>query len=204
MAVIANPKHERFALEVAEGVPASVAALVAGISFEPLRRSPGDYYVYALIDPIADEVFYIGKGKRLRFAAHLRALRAAKVDNAAKMRRLDAIVLAGRIPFAISLAEGQTESEAFSIERSVISLIGLRKLTNAAKGVRGSLERISFEADLKLRQIRPYCQWVHTMKREPREEHMYWGVIAAFSELKAKKPLGKSPSIHFDLWKTDA
>ena len=40
--------------------------------FKNLPETVKDYYIYGLIDPIKDEIFYIGKGKKNRWLEHIK------------------------------------------------------------------------------------------------------------------------------------
>ena len=53
------------------------------------------YYVYALIDPITDLPFYIGKGKNNRCYSHLKETQS-NTDNIFKFRKIQSIISNGR------------------------------------------------------------------------------------------------------------
>lgn len=71
MTALSNPKHERFAQELAKGKTADEAYVSSGLERVECGHHSG-FYVYALVDPRTDHVFYIGKGKGKRYAAHHR------------------------------------------------------------------------------------------------------------------------------------
>ena len=100
------------------------------------------YYVYALLDPRFEEIFYIGKGKGARVAAHKKE--ATDIgNNSPKHRRIRQIEEAGQEIRQIFLAKDiEHESEAFAIEALMIyeakchhMVLGLKSnLTNLASG----------------------------------------------------------------------
>jgi hypothetical protein len=86
----------------------------------------GPYYVYLLVDPADNDIFYVGKGTALRFMAHLDA---REIDNDEetpeevdrKHARIDAIHQRGqryRVEFA--RIKIPIESEAFRLEATLV------------------------------------------------------------------------------------
>jgi uncharacterized protein len=102
----------------------------------------GPYYVYLLVDPTTDAVFYVGKGTGDRFRHH--GLDAFLLDDAAtpeeageKLTRIREIRKSGvepRVEFVrIKLS---SEREAYSVEGAVIDALSHHAgpLTNAVRG----------------------------------------------------------------------
>jgi uncharacterized protein len=92
------------------------------------------HYVYAYIDPRNGEVFYIGKGVGARATAHLNDRRESqKFDRIASIR-------AGELEPRIDIiAHGlRDDQEAARVEAALIELVGVRRLTNAIRGLRTS------------------------------------------------------------------
>ncbi len=113
----------------------------------------GPYYVYLLVDPRDDKVFYVGKRTGDRFRHH--GVEALLVDDAAtpeeageKLTRIREIRAAGmepRVEFVrIKLS---TEQEAYSVEAAVIDALIHHggPLTNAVRGHDGGAGLIGFE-----------------------------------------------------------
>jgi hypothetical protein len=94
------------------------------------------YYVYQLIDPITQEVFYIGKGKGDRILSHIYAAEGTNKPHVTseKMDRINEIVSKGLIPTHQIIRHGLTEREALLIESVLINYIGLDKLSNLVHG----------------------------------------------------------------------
>lgn len=95
------------------------------------------YYVYLLIDPETDKVFYVGKGTGDRIFAHLNfALRFPKETD--KLEKIRAIMQKGLAVKHLIHRHGLTEKEAFEVEASLIDFIGLEELTNKVGGQHSS------------------------------------------------------------------
>jgi hypothetical protein len=101
------------------------------------------YYVYLLIDPRSDTVFYVGKGTGNRFSHHgaeelLLAADARPDEAGAKLARIREI-RASRAEPEIEFARVRikTEKEAYLVEASLIDLLqrfGSEALTNGVRG----------------------------------------------------------------------
>lgn len=91
------------------------------------------YYVYLLIDPETDDIFYVGKGVGNRIFAHLNHAISSPLesDKLGKIRSIQAKDLQVK---HIILRHGLTEKEAFEVEGSLIDFIGLEGLTNIVSG----------------------------------------------------------------------
>lgn len=97
------------------------------------------YFVYELIDPRDESVFYIGKGKGNRPSAHTREARAGV--RSAKCERIRAI-LADGYRVAVHIAERFVdEAAAYAAEIERIAEIGLDNLTNVLPGGGGVWRR---------------------------------------------------------------
>ena len=111
-----------------------------------------EFYVYAILDPrragvfkygnwkFEFEPFYIGKGKGVRYASHLKKPGSTGLPKA---RKINKILEAGYQPIPMIKRYGLTEKEAFDLEIKLISVIGrLNKktgpLTNLTDGGEGN------------------------------------------------------------------
>lgn len=90
------------------------------------------YYVYLLVNPLDEAVFYVGKGQGKRALTHLQDPRRSR-----KTEVLRQIRAAGLIPRVDIVAHGlPDEAAAFRIEASLIDILGLPALTNEIRGWR--------------------------------------------------------------------
>ena len=90
------------------------------------------YFVYDLIDPRDESVFYVGKGKGNRPAAHL-----AEAAKGVRSRKCDRIreILAAELGVRVKIVERfLMEAEAYQAEAARIESIGLANLTNVVAG----------------------------------------------------------------------
>ena len=101
--------------------------------FSPSVTEKLGFYVYFLIDPETDRIFYVGKGTGNRIFAHLEfALNSPKEsDKLGKIREIHQKGL--QVKHRIH-RHGLTEKEAFEVEASLIDFIGLDALTNKVSG----------------------------------------------------------------------
>jgi hypothetical protein len=91
---------------------------------EEFRLMPPDhnYYVYALIDPRDNEMFYVGKGKENRYKHHLKT--TLKANKTKKHHRIDEINDDGYKVKIVKLIDYLSEVDAFKIEEIIIYNIG--------------------------------------------------------------------------------
>jgi hypothetical protein len=92
------------------------------------------WYVYLLLDPRDQGVFYVGKGTGSRCFAHIAEARASAADTVGdyeKLARIRAIEASGHSVEIHLLRHGLTEPEALLIESAGIDLLNLELLTNS-------------------------------------------------------------------------
>lgn len=96
----------------------------------------GDFYVYALLDPRTNQIFYIGKGTGNRVFAHEKELLNTSEDKL-KLKIISEIKAEGLQVKKIIVNSNLTESEAFAAEASLINIfryISNIQLTNIVAG----------------------------------------------------------------------
>ena len=129
---------------------------------EDFRLIPPDhnYYVYALIDPRDNEIFYIGKGKGDRYKAHYKTNN--KDENKAKKAKTRQIKTSGYEVEVVKLLAYLNEETAFQIEKIIIYNIGRKIfnegcLTNIVKGGKQHPDASSFyEKELNVSLLKEY------------------------------------------------
>lgn len=189
MPALTNPKHERFAQELSKGKTATEAFELSGLE-KVICFKPAGFYVYALIDPRNDRVFYVGKGKGRRYAAHHRQFLAGIISNTAKYCRIAEIAASGLRPVAVCLSDGMEEWPAYSLERSFINKIGGDALTNNSVGQMSDLEKAAVSARYGISRIMPFDQWFAKKRRpgswiiSPDEDaKLYHSIVRDFREM---------------------
>jgi uncharacterized protein len=101
------------------------------ISTEVIREI-GPFYVYVLVDPITDEIFYVGKGSRQRAESHLKP-RNKSESSTPKMKRIRAIRSLGEEPRIDIVQRNLPDGlSALQFERALIDC--LPNLTNLKRG----------------------------------------------------------------------
>lgn len=126
-----------------KGVP------TASLSTEILERI-GPYYVYVLVDPRTESIFYVGKGTGQRLLVHgdEALLKADPGPRSGKVSRIHDIRAAGLEPRIDVIRHGLDEDDAFQVEGALID--SLDGLTNAVRGHGAERGRASLD-ELKRR-----------------------------------------------------
>ena len=85
----------------------------------------GPFYVYALVDPRDNAVFYVGKGTGQRLLSHGREalLKADSGPRSDKVARIREIRRSGGEPRIDIVRHGIDEAEAFLIEAALIDCV---------------------------------------------------------------------------------
>lgn len=103
------------------------------------------FYVYSLIDPRDETVFYIGKGTGNRWKHHQWASRTGNHHNAAVAERIEAIRAHGLQVQGKLIWENLSEADAYARERRLITMIGVNRLTNLIPGGGGLTNPCTWE-----------------------------------------------------------
>lgn len=93
-----------------------------------------DFYVYHLIDPRNNKVFYVGKGKGDRVLQHERDARRLRFANSEKEQIIHEIWGEGLSVKRRIVKRFSNEQKAYHFEFQEIKRIGIENLTNIAKG----------------------------------------------------------------------
>jgi len=121
------------------------------------------YYVYHLIDPRDNFIFYVGKGSGNRIKQHISDAKAGKVQNAEKHRRIEDIHKAGLNVVELIVADNLTEDHAFIIERGMIQDMKHNGITNIANGFMTNAEKCPEQAKALIKMTKPFDVWVKTI-----------------------------------------
>ena len=91
------------------------------------------YYVYFLLDPRGDNVFYIGKGIGNRVFNHMEGAIEDRIESE-KLDTIRDIINSGYIVKHYILRHGLTEKAAFEVEAALIDFVGVSNLSNLQGG----------------------------------------------------------------------
>lgn len=108
-------------------------------------------YVYLLIDPRNNKIFYVGKGKGNRINQHLLGALDDNTKETEKIKRIREIQKAKLEVKHIVLRHELTDKEALEVESAVIDLLGKDKLTNIVKGHNSEDKGIMKLEDIKIK-----------------------------------------------------
>jgi hypothetical protein len=98
------------------------------------------YYVYELIDPRNNQIFYIGKGYNNRMYYHFNTVKYnKKLHNKHLYNKLIQLITENLQPIYKKIFETYNEGDAYDFERQRISEIGLENLCNVIPGGNGWL-----------------------------------------------------------------
>lgn len=97
------------------------------------------FYVYVLLDPSNNAVFYVGKGQGTRVKHHTSLtrtqVRQGFESECLKTNKIKEIIVTGQEPKEIVVARFETEAEAYAVEATLIQWVyGFDNLTNKVRG----------------------------------------------------------------------
>lgn len=121
-----------------------------------------DFYVYELIDPRDNAVFYVGKGKGGRVSLHAKMARRGRIGNAEKHRRIAEIHAAGLEVVENIVSRHANEDDAYAAERVRIAALK-GSLTNIVGGVVTNAGAAREMAARLLSRLKTFDQWVAGM-----------------------------------------
>jgi hypothetical protein len=116
-----------------------------------MRGSGFRFYVYELVDPRDQSVFYVGKGKDRRMFQHASEARGGK--RGLKCDRIRQIYASGHVLVEREVARFLDEDDAYNFEADLIADYGLENLTNVIPGGTGAYER--YAAALERQKAKP-------------------------------------------------
>jgi len=130
------------------------------------------YYVYLLINPLNDEIFYVGKGKNKRAENHRKENSSSRALNLNKHKVIDEIKNKG-LDYKILVFENELEeSNAYTIERILISKLK-SLITNSSKGFFNKFESDIRRAKINLKRVLPFDIWLKQRVRSDFEIQLY-------------------------------
>lgn len=117
-----------------------------------------DFYIYAYIDPITNEPFYIGKGQGSRAYKHLRRSSYQQIHDTFFYRKLREMLCASIQPMVDIIKDDLTEEVACDVESILIHLIGTRAngtgpLCNQYTSCHGNVSEFTLQSNIKTGHI---------------------------------------------------
>lgn len=169
-----TPKQERFCEEYLIDLNATQAAIRSGYSE---NSAPLGFYVYLLINPIDNNIFYIGKGKGKRAWNHTRNCKGGYELNSIKAEIIKSILSNGLQPIVFILENKLSEIEAFEIEGRLIRKFKNYGLSNIASGLKSDRENEQAKARMLLSNIIPYERWLNSGNKTTEQISLYHFVV---------------------------
>ncbi len=157
-----TPKQQRFIDEYLIDLNATQAAIRAGYSFS--KNIPPKYYVYFLIDPRDNKIFYVGKGKGKRIYSHCKKSNH-DTCNFFKIKKIQEIEKSGHCVSHVFFSNYEIEGDAFDCEREVIGRFKKYGLMNIAGGSTSPIEKIKAHAQTMINKIKQKKQWVLSLPK---------------------------------------
>lgn len=111
------------------------------------------YYVYHLIDPRDNCVFYVGKGTGDRYNHHERDAAKLRFANAEKEARIHKIWDSGMKVKKKKVRTFNSEDAAFLFEKQEIERIGIENLTNISGGGEPSAAKAKKIAEIFIKKL---------------------------------------------------
>jgi hypothetical protein len=146
------------------------------------------YYVYFLIDPRDQKVFYIGKGKGKRLHQHAKLARKGIVDNAQKYIYISDIHSCGLEVIEEIKYKNLSESDAFRIEKKLIQEMREAGLTNISNGYSTNEGLLHEQCKALKSKLKSFNDWIASI---------------GSSEISSVNALGKSPKQFYDEFVSD-
>jgi len=121
-----------------------------------IGKKENRFYVYNLIDPVNNIVFYIGKGCKYRYYEHIRKVKKNEIpnNNLHLFNKIKKIINLGHDVKVLFIKKNITEKEAFELEINEIKKakknnIKLCNLTNGGEGASGYIPTEEYKLKMK-------------------------------------------------------
>jgi len=103
-----------------------------------------DYYVYKLVDPRTNKIFYVGKGCKKRMYEHVKNVQRGRIPNNNRhlYHKIKQILDLGLKITYKKLFFTKNEQQAYNKEKELITKIGLKTLCNITSGGEGNSQII--------------------------------------------------------------
>lgn len=156
-------KQQRFVDEYLIDFNATQAAIRSGYSG---AINPKKYYVYFLINPITNRIFYVGKGKGKRVSSHLKNAKKGIIDNEPKYSEIKNIIDLGMNPIELIIQDNLKESESFELEMFFIKSLRDYGLTNISSGTATNAAKSKIEVEKMISKLKPFDEWTSNLSSD--------------------------------------
>ncbi|WP_299116904.1 GIY-YIG nuclease family protein [uncultured Winogradskyella sp.] len=130
------------------------------------------YYVYALINPMDNKPFYIGKGKNKRAKRHLSEVKKGNIVNHKKHFIIQQLISVGLKPSIAVIENNLTETESYKIESYLINNFK-ENLSNIQSGRLTKQQKYVLWAETELLKLKSYNQLKFVEKRSKEMLSLY-------------------------------
>lgn len=134
------------------------ASIECGYVLKDFTDSVLDYYVYLLVNPITNKIFYVGKGKGNRALQHYKDYKRCKEKNSFKYKEIQSFAKLGFKPIVKIVADNLEESIAYRIETKLIKRL-YKDLTNISQN-ENEPNILKREIKRILRNLPSYDTWL--------------------------------------------
>lgn len=115
------------------------------------------FYVYLLIDPADNKIFYVGRGVGNRIFDHIHEANEG-LRSTEKLDKIRSIISRGEHVKCFIHRHGLNEKEASEVESSLIDFIEVRNLSNEIKGLHSSIRGHMSVEQINLRYNAPMIE----------------------------------------------
>lgn len=138
------------------------ASIDSGFVLKDFNNAIKGYYVYFLINPLTDKIFYIGKGKGKRALQHYKDYKNGREKNIFKYNEMRSFVKLGFKPIVKVVVDDITEDTAYKIETKLIKrlycdLSNISQNENQPNLIKKGLKKI-------LKHLPSYELWIFGIK----------------------------------------
>jgi len=150
-------KQKKFCEEYLIDLNATQAAIRSGYSENTELIG---FYVYFLVNPINNKIFYIGKGCGKRLFTHVSEYKRGLIYNKDKHIEIDSIIRSGNNVQTYVFESNLDESAAFYLETIFIRAFKKHGLTNISNGCSDNVGLVKLKAQTLLSKIKEYNLWI--------------------------------------------
>ncbi len=164
------------------------------MKFSQKTKEELKHYVYALLDPRDDKIFYVGKGKEDRIFSHIDESIVSPKDTE-KLETIRAIKSAGQEVRYYIIRHGLERDEAFLVESVLIDFLTFRKFSEVSKITNIIAGHHSFDQGIMTVEE---CELLYNCKKLDTEEIKHYVLVININKTfkTNKKKVGNDNAIY--------